>query len=250
MLPSLAAHIGLSTVQMGPLLTAKGLGGLAGSFLSPLLPLASVSAPLHLRALEPLRTASSLTSQCSLHCLVFLTVPPPLSHVSPHLNPQTQPLLMPGGLLSIALCFFLIPLTADLFQLSVVYVFCAGVYQAVSVAAHTLIAQQHGDRAGPHLNGINALFGAGSLLAPMLHASLGPALQDAGGGPLASYWLIAAVALVSALPFVGDLRGHLSLKSGGAKAAESAPAAHGAERSGAFVGCDWLSSRCSLGFVS
>lgn len=39
MLPSLAAHIGLTTVQMGPLLTAKGLGGLAGSFLSPLLPL-------------------------------------------------------------------------------------------------------------------------------------------------------------------------------------------------------------------
>lgn len=40
MLPSLAAHVGLTTVQMGPLLTAKGLGGLAGSFLSPLLPLA------------------------------------------------------------------------------------------------------------------------------------------------------------------------------------------------------------------
>ncbi len=39
MLPSLAAHIGLSPVAMAPLLSAKGAGGLAGSFLCPLLPM-------------------------------------------------------------------------------------------------------------------------------------------------------------------------------------------------------------------
>jgi hypothetical protein len=39
MLPSLAQHVGLTPVQMAPLLTAKGLGGLLGTFLCPLLPL-------------------------------------------------------------------------------------------------------------------------------------------------------------------------------------------------------------------
>lgn len=141
---------------------------------------------------------------------------------------------MPGGLLSIAACFALIPLTSSLFQLSVVYVFCAGVYQAVSVAAHTLIAQQHGDNAGPHLNGINALFGAGSLLAPMLHASLSPAFASAGAPPLASYWLIAAFALASAVPFLGGLFGVSA--TGGAAEASGAKGAHGEERAGAQAG--------------
>lgn len=217
MLPSLAAHIGLTTVQMGPLLTAKGLGGLAGSFLSPLLPLvgdaaASTASPVFF---TPARGRLFPSDATSWH---QLPTPP-------------QSLLMPGGLLSIALCFFLIPLTSDLFQLSVVYVFCAGVYQAVSVAAHTLIAQEHGEKAGPHLNGINALFGAGSLLAPMLHASLSPTLQRAGGGPLASYWLIAAFALASAVPFLAGMR----LRGGGSAQAASA---HGDEqpRAGARSG--------------
>ena len=39
MLPSLAHHIGLTPLQMAPLLTAKGFGGLAGSFLCPLIPM-------------------------------------------------------------------------------------------------------------------------------------------------------------------------------------------------------------------
>jgi hypothetical protein len=39
MLPSLATHVGLTPVQMAPLLTSKGLGGLLGTFLCPLLPL-------------------------------------------------------------------------------------------------------------------------------------------------------------------------------------------------------------------
>jgi hypothetical protein len=66
----------------------------------------------------------------------------------------------------------------------------------VSIAAHTLIAQRHGDRAGPHLNGINALFGAGSLLAPAVHRTLSPSL--ARFSPLASYWVISAAALLVA----------------------------------------------------
>lgn len=73
----------------------------------------------------------------------------------------------------------------------------------VSIAAHTLIAQQHGDAAGPHLNGINALFGAGSLLAPTVHRTLSPTL--AAVSPLASYWVIAAAAGLAALPFLGAM---------------------------------------------
>ena len=65
MLPSLAAHVGLAPVQMAPLLTAKGLGGLAGSFLCPLLPLVR-------RAAAQLRTQhadSLLTSSRGCSCL-------------------------------------------------------------------------------------------------------------------------------------------------------------------------------------
>ena len=133
-------------------------------------------------------------------------------------------MLMPGGLLCIGLSFAAIPMVTSLLQLIIVYCFAAAVYQAVrlatcaapamwcadqprtpqvSVAAHTLIAQQHGDGAGPHLNGINALFGAGSLLAPAMHRVVAPTL--ASHGPLASYWVIAAAACVAALPFVGAL---------------------------------------------
>ena len=70
----------------------------------------------------------------------------------------------------------------------------------MSIAAHTLLVQQHGDKAGPHLNGINALFGAGSLLAPVLHRALAAPLAHVG--PLASYWVVSAAALVAAVPFL------------------------------------------------
>ncbi len=73
----------------------------------------------------------------------------------------------------------------------------------VSIAAHTLIAQEHGERAGPHLNGIHALFGAGSLLAPAVHRALSAPL--ARFNPLASYWVISAAALAAAVPFLGAL---------------------------------------------
>jgi hypothetical protein len=120
---------------------------------------------------------------------------------------------MPFGLLSISASFATIPVVQNLFQMALVYSFAAAVYQAVrrthapaarlhaahanaqvSIAAHTLIAQQHGERAGPHLNGINALFGAGSLLAPALHRTLSPVLTSVS--PLASYWAISAAALL------------------------------------------------------
>ena len=70
----------------------------------------------------------------------------------------------------------------------------------VSIAAHTLLAQEHGDKAGPHLNGINALFGAGSLLAPTLHRALSTPLAHVS--PLASYWVVSAAALAAAIPFM------------------------------------------------
>lgn len=45
-------------------------------------------------------------------------------------------------------------------------------------------------------NGINALFGAGSLLAPVVHRTLSPAVAHIS--PLASYWVISAAALLVA----------------------------------------------------
>jgi hypothetical protein len=104
MLPSLAAHVGLTPVQMAPLLTAKGLGGLAGSFLCPLLPL-----------VRRLRDARSRTSARSR----MLTVS------------CAQAYLMPGGLLAISASFATIPVVTSLAQLALVYSFAAAVYQAV-----------------------------------------------------------------------------------------------------------------------
>jgi hypothetical protein len=195
MLPSLAEHVALTPVQMAPLLTAKGFGGLFGSFVCPLLPLVRV----RLRALH--------------------------HHSRPTVH-ASQAYLMPGGLLAISASFATIPAVTSLFQLALVYSFAAVVYQAVrgastacatdtrlltsrhrarglpvcaaqvSVAAHTLIAQQYGEHAGPHLNGINALFGAGSLLAPALHRTLSPVVSHVS--PLGSYWVISAAALLAA----------------------------------------------------
>ena len=99
MLPSLAHHIGLTPLQMAPLLTAKGFGGLAGSFLCPLIPMVRPCADC-----KPATGAESL-------CL--------------------QAYLMPFGLLSISVSFATIPVVQNLFQMALVYSFAAAVYQAV-----------------------------------------------------------------------------------------------------------------------
>lgn len=98
MLPSLAQHIGLTPLQMAPLLTAKGFGGLAGSFLCPLLPMVR-------------RNASPCTR-------------------TPDAG-RVQAYLMPFGLLSICVSFATIPVVQNLFQMALVYSFAAAVYQAV-----------------------------------------------------------------------------------------------------------------------
>jgi hypothetical protein len=100
MLPSLAQHIGLTPLQMAPLLTAKGFGGLAGSFICPLIPMVR-------RLGEPFRLSASV-----LTCFV-------------------QAYLMPFGLLSISASFATIPVVQNLFQMALVYSFAAAVYQAV-----------------------------------------------------------------------------------------------------------------------
>lgn len=93
----------------------------------------------------------------------------------------------------------------------------------VSIAAHTLIARQYGHNSGPHLNGINALFGAGSLLAPAVHRSLAPSL--AGHGLLASYYVVSAAAAFAALPFVAPLLQRAAPDAGTGPSGGGAPAA-------------------------
>jgi len=63
MLPALAAHVGLTPVDMAPLLSAKGAAGLAGSFLCPLLPL--VRSMLH-----PLACAHLSDTSAHIHFIV------------------------------------------------------------------------------------------------------------------------------------------------------------------------------------
>lgn len=200
MLPALAAHVQLQPTDMAPLLSAKGAGGLIGSFLCPLLPLVR---------LPCFPTERQLT--------------------------RSQSLLLPGGLLCISASFAAIPAASNLLQLAVVYSFAAAVYQAVSIAAHTLIAQEHGESAGPHLNGINALFGAGSLLAPAVHRTLSAPLAHLS--PLASYWVISVAALAAALPFLSAL-----LPSGPAPGQAAKPAAH----AGAGVRRAWSARQLTI----
>lgn len=107
MLPSLAQHVGLTPVQMAPLLTAKGFGGILGSFICPLLPLVRRQSPL-----------------VSLDGLVLTSY-------------AAQAYLMPGGLLFISASFAAIPTVSTLFHLILVYSFAAAVYQAVGSPADT-----------------------------------------------------------------------------------------------------------------
>ena len=116
MLPSLAHHIGLTPLQMAPLLTAKGFGGLAGSFLCPLIPMVRPCAD---RERDNRRLfAESL-------CL--------------------QAYLMPFGLLSISVSFATIPVVQNLFQMALVYSFAAAVYQAVRRVARFTIPAHAAD---------------------------------------------------------------------------------------------------------
>lgn len=60
----------------------------------------------------------------------------------------------------------------------------------VSVGAHTFVAREAGPQSsGLHINGINAVFGAGSFVAPALHEALAPHLPVWFGNTLASYWV-------------------------------------------------------------
>ena len=199
MLPSLAQHIGLTPLQMAPLLTAKGFGGLAGSFLCPLLPMVRRNrrACLSVASLSAARVRAGIS-----HALR----PAVHQRLVCHHSGRAEP--VPDGA-CIFFCGSSVP--SGVFDSAPAKHTAARRSRGaqVSIAAHTLIAQQHGERAGPHLNGINALFGAGSLLAPAVHRTLSPAL--ASWSPLASYWAISCAALLvtgtHGCPCVIDKRG-------------------------------------------
>ena len=95
--------------------------------------------------------------------------------------------------------FALVPSATSVAHMAAIFALGAACSQGVAIGGHALIARQLGAGAGPGLNGINAAFGAGSLLAPMAHAALAPAMQPHGGA--ASYWPVAALLCVAAVPF-------------------------------------------------
>jgi hypothetical protein len=68
MLPLLAAQVGLSPVDMAPLLSAKGAAGLAGSFLCPLLPLVRRTAVAFARAVSVLTPGACRLCSCQAAC--------------------------------------------------------------------------------------------------------------------------------------------------------------------------------------
>jgi hypothetical protein len=120
----------------------------------------------------------------------------------------------------------------------------------VAIGGHALIARQLGTSAGPGLNGINAAFGAGSLLAPLMHSTLAPSLR--GGGGAASYFAVAALLCAAAVPFVLNAAAGSSSNSktdGGAAVRPSLDSSSGAAPPPASVRASVASAMRALGGV-
>ena len=98
--------------------------------------------------------------------------------------------------------FALVPLADSVTQLAGIFALGAVCSQGIAIGGHALIARQYGAAAGPGLNGINAAFGAGSLLAPFLHTALAPSMQSRGA--TASYFALAAMLAAAAVPFAAS----------------------------------------------
>lgn len=133
--------------------------------------------------------------------------------------------LLPGGLLTLAATFALVPLADSVTQFAGIFALAAVCSQGVAVGGHALIARQMGRTAGVGLNGINAAFGAGSLLAPLMHSSLATSLPLRGGAPsCASYWAVATMLAVAATPFVAGAFARPARSAGVAASVDPSPA--------------------------
>jgi len=173
--------------------------GLAANSLGPLMPKLALQAHVSPFQMSPLLLAGGLGG--ILGALACPSLP--------------LPLLLPGGMAALAATYACVPFASDVASLAAVYGVASICAQGVAVGANASVAG--GGPAGGatmRLNAINAAFGFGSLLAPLLHDKAGDTFPG-----VTAYWLLSGVLLAASSPFLSSA----TLAQQAAHAAASSP---------------------------
>jgi FHS family Na+ dependent glucose MFS transporter 1 len=171
-----------SSPALLPFCAAFAAFGLAGGTLGPTLPRLAAQLSLTPSDLSPVLVATALGGLTGAFSAQHLP----------------SALLVPAGLCAMAASYAALPHTGSLLTLGLGYAVASAAAQLVAVGGNSQLARGDADGKGAsmRLSAANALFGLGSLLAPTLHEQL-------AHFPLsASYGVVSAALLTSALPFM------------------------------------------------
>lgn len=163
--------------------------GLAGNSFGPMLPSLAAACGVDTAAMSPVIAAGGVGGLLG----AILSPTLPLSA------------LLPAGLVSLGLAYAAVPLSTSVGALTVVLGTAATCAQAVAIGGHAEIARAGGQYVTARLNGINACFGLGSLLAPWFHDQLRHVFAGTS-----SYWPVTALVVATSGPFVMSRVGEAS----------------------------------------
>ena len=158
--------------------------GLAGNSLGPMLPSIAAVASVDSSALSPVIAAGGIGGLAGAALCPAL----PLH------------LLVPGGMVALALTYATVPLHSSVLTLTAVFGVAATCAQAIAIGGHAEVARAGGSNVTSRLNGINAAFGMGSLLAPWVHEQLRTSMLTG----TQSYWPVTGLLLCAAAPFLAS----------------------------------------------
>ena len=177
-----ATSIGQLDPPFGAYCLSFAAFGLAGNSLGPMLPSIAAVGGVETSALSPVIAAGGIGGLLGASLCPAL----PLR------------LLLPGGMVALALTYAMVPLHTSVFALTAVFGAAATCAQAIAIGGHAEVARAGGSNVTSRLNGINASFGMGSLLAPFFHEQLRTSMLTG----TQSYWPVSALLLATAAPFV------------------------------------------------
>jgi hypothetical protein len=181
--------------------------GLAGNSLGPMLPSLAAQAGCDTSGMTPIIMAGGIGGLAGAM----------ISSVLP------LRALVPFGLASLGLSYAAVPFSTSVATLTAVFATAATCAQAVAIGGHAQIARTGGQDAASRLNGINACFGVGSLLAPFFNDQMRSVL-----GGTRSYFAIAALLMATSAPFlvvrIGGSASHPQL------AHAASPTSHGTQQ--------------------
>jgi fucose permease len=181
-----ARAIGLLDPPFGAYCLTFAAFGLAGNSLGPMLPSIAAVGGVETSALSPIIAAGGIGG------LVGASLCPALP----------LRLLVPGGMVALALTYAMVPMHDSVPALTAVFGAAATCAQAVAIGGHAEVARAGGSNVTSRLNGINAAFGMGSLLAPWFHEQMRTSMLTG----TQSYWPVSALLLATAAPFVASAR--------------------------------------------